>query len=169
VDLKRATEPALDPLTAPIGASSPPIVVNGVVIVGSAFGAGAAPPRKEMPTGHVMGFDARTGKRLWIFRTIATRGDVGADTWTDEARSYTGNTGVWAPITADVERGLVYLPVEAPTSDFYGGHRPGDNLTPAAWFASTPAPASVSGISSSCITTSGTTTRRPHRLCWTSP
>jgi quinoprotein glucose dehydrogenase len=128
VDLKLATEPALDPLTAPIGASSPPIVVNGVVIVGSAFGAGAAPPRKEMPTGHVMGFDARTGKRLWIFHTIARRGDVGADSWTDEARSYTGNTGVWAPISADIERGLVYLPVEAPTSDFFGGHRPGDNL-----------------------------------------
>jgi quinoprotein glucose dehydrogenase len=128
VDLKRATEPALDPVSAPIGASSPPIVVNGVVIVGSAFSAGAAPPRKEMPTGHVMGFDARTGKRLWIFRTIAPRGDAGANSWTDAARSYTGNTGVWAPISADVARGLVYLPVEAPTSDFYGGHRPGDNL-----------------------------------------
>ncbi len=128
VDLKRETEPALDPDTAAIGASSPPIVVSGVVIVGSAFSAGAAPPRKEMPTGHVMGFDARTGKRLWIFRTIAPAGDPGAGSWTDEARSYTGNTGVWAPISADIQRGLVYLPVEAPTSDFYGGHRPGNNL-----------------------------------------
>lgn len=128
VDLKRETDPPLDPVTAPIGASSPPIVVNGVVIVGSAFAAGAAPPRKEMPTGHVMGFDARTGKRLWIFHTIARVGDPAAATWTDEARGYTGNTGVWAPISADMERGLVYLPVEAPTSDFYGGHRVGNNL-----------------------------------------
>jgi quinoprotein glucose dehydrogenase len=128
VDLKLETEPKLDPMTTPIGASSPPIVVNGVVIVGSAFAAGAAPPRKEMPTGHVMGFDARTGKKLWIFRTIAQRGDPAANSWTDEARSYTGNTGVWAPLSADPERGLVYLPVEAPTGDFYGGHRPGDNL-----------------------------------------
>jgi quinoprotein glucose dehydrogenase len=128
VDLKRESDPPLDPVTAPIGASSPPIVVNGVVIVGSAFSAGAAPPRKEMPTGHVMGFDARSGKRLWLFRTIAPPGDAGADSWTDEARNYTGNTGVWAPISADLERGLVYLPVEAPTSDFYGGHRPGNNL-----------------------------------------
>ncbi len=118
----------LDPVNSPIGASSPPIVVNGVVIVGSAFAAGAAPPTKEMPAGGVMGFDARTGQRLWTFRTIAPVGDPGAGTWTDEARSYTGNTGVWAPISADVERGLVYLPVEAPTSDFYGGHRPGNNL-----------------------------------------
>ncbi|MEO6080595.1 MAG: PQQ-binding-like beta-propeller repeat protein [Steroidobacteraceae bacterium] len=128
VDLKLATDPPLDPMTTPIGSSSPPIVVSGVVIVGSAFAAGAAPRRKEMPTGHVMGFDARSGKRLWIFRTIAPAGDPGANTWTDEARSYTGNTGVWAPISADPERGLVYLPVEAPTSDFYGGHRVGNNL-----------------------------------------
>jgi quinoprotein glucose dehydrogenase len=127
VDLKRETDPPLDPVNAPIGASSPPIVVNGVVIVGSAFGAGAAPPRKEMPTGHVMGFDARSGKRLWIFRTIAPADMTGAG-WTDEAREYTGNTGVWAPISADLARGLVYLPVEAPTSDFYGGHRVGNNL-----------------------------------------
>ncbi len=61
----------LDPVNSPIGASSPPIVVNGVVIVGSAFAAGAAPPTKEMPAGGVMGFDARTGKRLWTFHTIA--------------------------------------------------------------------------------------------------
>lgn len=128
VDLKRALNEQLDPVNAPIGASSPPVVVNGVVIVGSAFAAGAAPPSKEMPAGGVMGFDARTGKRLWTFRTIAQPGDPGANTWTDEARGYTGNTGVWAPISADLERGLVYLPVEAPTSDFYGGHRPGDNL-----------------------------------------
>jgi quinoprotein glucose dehydrogenase len=128
VDLKLAADPPLDPVTSPIGASSPPIVVGDVVIVGSAFGAGAAPPRKEMPAGNVMGFDARTGKRLWVFHTIARPGDPGAGTWTDEARSWTGNTGVWTPFSADVERGLVYLPVEAPTSDFYGGHRPGDNL-----------------------------------------
>jgi quinoprotein glucose dehydrogenase len=128
VDLKREASEQFDPITAPIGASSPPIVVNGVVIVGSAFAAGAAPPRKEMPVGQVMGFDARTGKRLWRFNTIAQAGTAEGKTWTDEARSFTGNTGVWTPLTADLERGLVYLPIEAPTSDFYGGHRPGDNL-----------------------------------------
>jgi len=127
VDLKLAADPPLDPVT-PIGASSPPIVVGDVVIVGAAFAAGAAPPRKEMPAGNVMGFDARTGKRLWVFHTIARAGDPGGDSWSDDARAYTGNTGAWAPFSADVERGLVYLPVEAPTSDFYGGHRPGNNL-----------------------------------------
>lgn len=128
VDLKAAASPPLDPLEAPIGASSPPVVVGNVVIVGAAFGAGAAPPRKEMPAGNVMAFDARTGRRLWVFHTIARPGDPGGDSWTGDARAWTGNTGVWAPFSADVERGLVYLPVEAPTSDFYGGHRPGDNL-----------------------------------------
>jgi quinoprotein glucose dehydrogenase len=128
VDLKRASDPPLDPITTPIGASSPPIVVGDVVIVGAAFAAGAAPPRKEMPTGNVMGFDARTGKRLWVFHTIARAGEPGGETWSDAARAYTGNTGAWAPFSADTERGLVYIPVEAATSDFYGGHRPGDNL-----------------------------------------
>jgi quinoprotein glucose dehydrogenase len=128
VDLKLAADPPQDPVNSAIGASSPPILVGDVVIVGAAFAAGAAPPRKEMPAGNVMGFDARTGRRLWVFHTIARPGQPGADTWTDEARSFTGNTGAWAPFSADAARGLVYLPVEAPTSDFYGGHRPGDNL-----------------------------------------
>jgi quinoprotein glucose dehydrogenase len=128
VDLKLAADPPLDAVNSTIGASSPPIMVGDVVIVGAAFAAGAAPPRKEMPAGNVMGFDARTGKRLWVFHTIARPGEPGGDTWSDEARSFTGNTGAWAPFSADAARGLVYLPVEAPTSDFYGGHRPGDNL-----------------------------------------
>jgi quinoprotein glucose dehydrogenase len=127
LDLKLAADPPLAPDT-PIGSSSPPVVVGDVVIVGAAFSAGAAPPRKEMPKGNVMAFDARTGKRLWVFHTIARAGEVGGDTWTDEAREYTGNTGVWAPFSADAERGLVYLPVEGATGDFYGGHRPGNNL-----------------------------------------
>ncbi len=128
VDLKLAADPPLDAVNAAIGASSPPIIVGDVVIVGAAFAAGAAPPRKEMPAGNVMGFDVRTGRRLWVFHTIARTGEPGGDTWSDEARGFTGNTGAWAPFSADVARGLVYLPVEAPTSDFYGGHRPGDNL-----------------------------------------
>ena len=128
VDLKRASDPPVDPDTAAVGASSPPVVVGDVVIVGSAFAAGAAPPRKEMPAGQVMGFDVRNGQRRWVFHTIARPQDAGGNSWTEEARGYTGNTGVWAPFSADVERGLVYLPVEAPTGDFYGGHRPGNNL-----------------------------------------
>jgi quinoprotein glucose dehydrogenase len=76
----------------------------------------------------VRGFDVRTGKRLWIFHTIPKKGELGYDTWLNGSAEYTGNTGVWTQITVDEELGLVYLPVESPTNDFYGGHRPGNNL-----------------------------------------
>lgn len=128
VDLKANVDQELDLVTAPIGASSPPIVIGDVVVVGSAFPAGAAPPTKEMPVGNVTGYDAVTGERRWIFHTIPRPGEPGHETWLDDSWAYTGNVGVWAPMSADPELGYVYLPTEAPTGDYYGGHRPGDNL-----------------------------------------
>ena len=65
---------------------------------------------------------------LWTFNTIPRPGEFGNDTWENESWATNGNTGVWTQITVDEEAGLVYLPVETPTSDFYGGHRPGNNL-----------------------------------------
>ena len=73
-------------------------------------------------------FDVKTGKLLWQFNTIPKPGEFGSDTWENESWATNGNTGVWTQITVDEEAGLVYLPVETPTSDFYGGHRPGNNL-----------------------------------------
>src|SRR2546429_9391074 len=70
----------------------------------------------------------RTGRRLWIFHTIPKKGEFGYDTWEKGSAEYTGNTGVWTQITVDEQLGLVYLPVESPTSDFYGGDRPGDKF-----------------------------------------
>ena len=128
VDLKSNIDQNLDLENARIGASSPPIVVGDVVIVGSAFPAGGAPPTKEMPVGNVTGYDVITGERLWIFHTIPQPGEYGHETWLNDAWTYTGNVGVWAPMSADPELGYVYLPTEAPTGDYYGGHRPGDNL-----------------------------------------
>ncbi len=78
--------------------------------------------------GMVRGYDVRTGKRLWIFHTIPRRGEFGYDTWLEESAEYNGNTGVWAQMSADAELGLVYVPVEMPTGDYYGGNRPGNNL-----------------------------------------
>ena len=78
--------------------------------------------------GYVRGFDVRTGKRLWIFHTIPRPGEFGNDTWVNDSWAYTGNAGVWAQMTVDEELGIVYLPVELPTGDYYGGHRPGNNL-----------------------------------------
>ncbi|MEE2776764.1 MAG: pyrroloquinoline quinone-dependent dehydrogenase [Acidobacteriota bacterium] len=109
-----------------ITSTSPPIVVGDVVVTGSTF-----PPittRMEAPPGDIRGWDARSGELLWSFHTVPRPGELGHATWENESWRYTGNTGAWAPLTADLERGTVYLPLETPTVDFYGGHRHGDNL-----------------------------------------
>ena len=116
---------------------SAPIVVNDVIVVGSIIGDitnHTMPALKEMPPGDVRGFDVRTGEQLWIFHTIAREGEPGNETWltalTEDRASweYTGNTNMWASPSADEELGYVYLPLSTPTSDYYGGHRPGANL-----------------------------------------
>jgi quinoprotein glucose dehydrogenase len=111
-----------------ITSTSPPIVVGNVVVVGPAHGVGARPDSKAQTKGDVRGFDVRSGELLWTFHTIPERGEFGYDTWLNDSASYTGNAGVWGPMAADPELGLVYLPVEMPTSDMYGGERPGANL-----------------------------------------
>ncbi len=109
-----------------LGSSSPPTVVGDVVIA-QAVGE-ATSPNKEATPGHIRGYDARTGKLLWTFHTIPQAGEFGNETWENGSWKYTGNTGVWSMMSADLELGYVYLPVETPTHDFYGGHRLGDNL-----------------------------------------
>ena len=128
VDLRLELGREVDLETAPIGSSSPPVVVGNVVVVGSAMPAGGAPRSPEMPPGHVRGYDAITGEMLWIFHTIPQPGEFGHETWEDGSWEYTGNVAVWPPFSADPELGYVYLPVELGTGDYYGGHRPGDNL-----------------------------------------
>src|SRR5690606_27496082 len=78
--------------------------------------------------GDIRGFDVRTGELLWTFHTIPESDEFGAESWLDGSNEYTGNAGVWAPMSGDPELGLVYLPVEDPTGDYYGGDRPGSNL-----------------------------------------
>jgi quinoprotein glucose dehydrogenase len=128
VDLKQDDDQNLDPLDDNIGWQSAPTVSNDVIIVGAAGKEGATPKSYRNTKCYVRGFDARTGKRLWIFHTIPVKGEPGHDTWLDGSAEYTGNTGVWTEISVDPELGLVYLPVESPTGDYYGGHRPGNNL-----------------------------------------
>ena len=125
VDMQRLLR---GPESVEITSTSPPLVVGDVIVVGPAHGVGARPDSKERTKGDVRGFDARTGELLWTFKTIPEAGEFGADTWLAGSAGYTGNAGAWAPLTADPELGIVYLPVEAPTSDMYGGERPGDNL-----------------------------------------
>ena len=105
-----------------------PIVAGDIVLVGAAFETGANPKSKSNIKGAVRAFDVRTGKRLWMFKTIPEPGEFGAETWEDDSWAYTGNTGVWAQISVDLELGMAYLPVEMPTHDYYGGARPGNGL-----------------------------------------
>jgi len=128
VDLKEGMDQKIDPLSPEIGLHATPIVSRDVVIVGAAHKSGGVPTGKTNVKGYVRGFDVRTGKRLWIFHTIPAPGEFGNNTWLLESWSYTGNTGVWSQISVDEELGLVYLPVESATGDYYGGHRPGENL-----------------------------------------
>ncbi|MGE0405749.1 MAG: pyrroloquinoline quinone-dependent dehydrogenase [Candidatus Korobacteraceae bacterium] len=128
VDLKVGLGKDIDLIEAAIGSSSPPIISRGVVVIGSAFLAGAAPKTLSNAPGHIRGYDVRTGKRLWIFHTIPQPGEFGHETWENGSWKYSGNTGAWAPLTVDEELGYVYMPVEDGTGDWYGGHRHGDNL-----------------------------------------
>jgi len=111
-----------------IGSSSPAIVVRETIVVGAALLAGTAPPSKTNVPGYIRGFDVRTGKKLWTFHTIPQAGEFGNETWENDSWKYTGNTGAWVPLSGDEELGYVYIPVEEPTGDFYGGNRHGDNL-----------------------------------------
>jgi quinoprotein glucose dehydrogenase len=111
-----------------ITSSSPPIVVNGVVVVGNSAEQGYNQTRIENVPGDIMGYDARTGEHLWKFHVIPRPGEFGHDTWETDAWEWTGDVSSWAPISADPERGLVFVPTNPPTIDFYGGFRPGDGL-----------------------------------------
>jgi quinoprotein glucose dehydrogenase len=111
-----------------IGSSSPAMIIGDVIVVGAAQVGGTAPPTMKNVPGYVRGYDVRSGKLLWTFHTVPQAGEFGNDTWEENSWQYTGNTAVWAPISADPELGYVYLPVETPTGDYYGGHRPGNNL-----------------------------------------
>ena len=128
VDLKQNFDQDLDLVHAAVGLHATPMIAKNVVVVGAAFETGANPKSKINVKGYVRGFDVRTGKRLWIFRTIPSPGEFGNNTWRQDSWAFTGNTGVWAQISVDEELGLAYLPVEMPTHDYYGGQRPGDNL-----------------------------------------
>jgi quinoprotein glucose dehydrogenase len=118
----------IDLETGEIGIHSTPTVAGDVVLVGSSFREGATVSTHNNTKGLVRAFDARTGKLLWTFNTIPRPGEFGNETWENDSWSVNGNTGVWTQISVDEELGLAYLPVETPSSDFYGGHRPGNNL-----------------------------------------
>jgi len=133
IDLKEAAvfgnRQPIDLVRGEIGVHSTPAVTkSGVVLIGSSFREGGTPRTHNNTKGIVQAFDVRTGKRLWNFNTIPRPGEFGNDSWLNDSWAMNGNVGVWNQISVDEDLGLAYLPVETPTSDFYGGHRPGNNL-----------------------------------------
>jgi quinoprotein glucose dehydrogenase len=114
--------------TGEIGLHSTPTVVRDTILVGSAMKEGMTVRTSNNTKGLARAFDARTGRLIWTFNTIPRPNEPGGDTWQNNSWAVNGNTGVWTQITVDEELGLVYLPVESPTSDYYGGKRPGNNL-----------------------------------------
>jgi quinoprotein glucose dehydrogenase len=118
----------IDLETGEIGIHSTPAIAKDTIIVGSSFREGATVTTHNNTKGLVRAYDVRTGKLLWTFNTIPRPGEFGNDTWEGDSWAVNGNTGVWTQITVDEDLGLVYLPIETPTSDYYGGHRPGNNL-----------------------------------------
>jgi quinoprotein glucose dehydrogenase len=128
VDLKLNDDQQMDLITGEIGLHAAPVVAKNVIIVGAAHMPGGVPKSRRNEKGFVRGFDVRTGKRLWIFHTIPFPGEEGDNTWEKDSWAYTGNAGVWGQISVDEDLNTVYIPVELPTGDYYGGHRPGNGL-----------------------------------------
>jgi quinoprotein glucose dehydrogenase len=128
VDLKLQDDQDIDLVTGEVGLHSAPVVAGNTIIVGAAHLAGGNPKTKSNVKGYVRGFDVKTGKRLWIFHTIPKPGEFGYDTWEKDSADYTGNTGSWGQMSVDEDLGLAFIPVELPTGDYYGGHRPGNGL-----------------------------------------
>ena len=131
VDLKKIDDQEID-LTGTkvgddIGLHASPLVVGDIVVVGAAHLPSPSPNKRHVK-GFVRGFDARTGQRLWIFHTVPQKGEFGYDTWLNGSAEYSGNAGSWCQNSADPELGLVYVGVEMPTGDWYGGERPGNGL-----------------------------------------
>ena len=118
-----------------ITSSSPPIVVNDTVVVGNSAEQGYLQTRVENVPGDILGYDARTGEFKWKFHVIPRPGEYGHETWENDAWEWTGDVSSWAPMSADPELGLVYIPTNSATIDYYGGHRPGDNLFAASLIA----------------------------------
>ena len=121
----------IDPALGQIANSSPPVMVNDVIVVGNSSIHGYYPIRVRNIPGYVRGFDVRTGRQLWKFNLVPQPGEFGAETWKNGSKVGTegvGKNDAWATYSADPELGLAYIPVGMPLMDEYGGHRPGDNL-----------------------------------------
>ncbi|MBL8137859.1 MAG: pyrroloquinoline quinone-dependent dehydrogenase [Acidobacteria bacterium] len=125
--LPRATRGARDYLNAlTYSVQSPPIVVGDVVVTPASISS-LVKDREQIP-GWIRGHDVRTGKLLWTFHTVPQPGEPGHESWGGDAWRDAGKVTVWTAMSADAELGYLYVPTNTTAPDFYGGHRPGNNL-----------------------------------------
>ncbi len=127
-DWEHDREDGLSPDVGYITNSTPPVIVNGTLVVGNSHEQGYYQTRRHNVPGNIMGFDIRSGAHKWTFNVIPRPGEFGHDTWESDAWSYTGNVSAWAPMSVDPELGLVYVGTDPPTIDYFGGFHPGSNL-----------------------------------------
>jgi len=106
------------------GMTSPPAVYKNVIICGSLTADGTP----QGPLGDVRGYDARTGKLLWTFHVVPRPGEFGHETWEGDSWKERGAINAWSILTVDTERGIVFLPLTSPSTDYYGGDRKGMGL-----------------------------------------
>jgi len=128
IDLKVENDQEYDLTTAAVGLNATPLVAGDVVVVGAAHFAATSPNTRPTAKGFIRGYDAKTGKRLWIFHTLPVKGEFGYETWLDGSAEKNGNVGAWAQMSADLDLGLVYVPTEMAATDYYGVNRPGSGL-----------------------------------------
>ena len=123
VDMKQGVLEGLP--DARLTMASPPTIYKDVVITGSNNN---EPAPSVGAYGDIRGWSARTGKLLWTFHTVPRKGEPGNETWA--AESWRNRSGVnnWGFMTVDLERGVVFIPLGCPTSDFYGADRHGNGL-----------------------------------------
>lgn len=111
-----------------ITTSSPPIIVDDTIVVGNSAEQGYLQARIENVPGDILAYDKDTGAFKWKFNVIPRPGEYGHETWENDAWQWTGDVSSWAPLSADLDAGIVYIPTNGATIDYYGGFRPGDNL-----------------------------------------
>ena len=141
VDLKVGaifgTGQQIDLTTGEIGFQSAPVVAKDTVIVGSAMREGMTPKTMNNTKGLIRGFDVRTGKQNWIFRTIPAKGEFGYDTWLNGSADHNGNTGVWTQISVDEESAWFICRWNRPRAITMAGIVLATTYSANRWFAST--------------------------------
>jgi quinoprotein glucose dehydrogenase len=108
-----------------LGVSSAPFIFRDLVITGSHL---VDETGSKGPAGDVRAWDIHTGKLVWTFHSVPRPGETGHDSWKGDQWKQVSGVNVWTFFTADLERGILYMPFGSANNDYYGTDREGDNL-----------------------------------------